>query len=280
MRWIEKEHLPRVIGKIKRDTTQRALALFLIAVLCTPTLRPTTIIAIRRQGKITLAADSKRLNGTKTGFEAVNVCKIWHTDSVYFAFSGIYEDGQTGFSASQIALNGKAGTIDFRATQFAEAVKTPLLRVAQRAHREAPEADYRQYFGQNNVAILEAIFVGMENHVAAYQYVRFMKIEDAQGTPIQIEPKIQSCPGNFCGEKGQVGVMPMGQSDAALAKFNRMVAGLGGMPDDDVGIVRHWVDAEITDQPDKVGPPISILVLDDGGVHWIDKGECGQTDKQ
>ncbi len=240
-----------------------------------PSLHPTTVVAIRREGKIVLAADSKRIQGKGFGVEAVKVCKVQRSGNILFAFAGITNDGLSGFSTSKIALKGKAKTIQLRAAEFVETAKGPLLRAAQRAHREASEAEYRQYFGLNNTTILEAIFVSMENHAAAYQYIQFKKVEDALGNPIQIDTEIQSCPGNSC---GKTQLVPMGYRDEATAKYGGMIA-QGWGPDDDVPFARRWVEAEISAQPDEVGPPVAIVVMDDAGVHWIDKGECGENEK-
>jgi hypothetical protein len=65
----------------------------------------------------------------------------------------------------------------------------------------------------------------------------------------------------------------LGQSTAALHVVkSSFLFGTGDYAAD----ARRMVQVEIADVPQKVGPPIDVMVIDKAGQHWIDPtGSCG-----
>jgi hypothetical protein len=279
MRWINNKNLVGAIRKIIWNRMQRTACLFVATISCTAAIHSTTLIVIRRERQITIAADSRTAYGI--GGAPVEICKIERlSGGVFFASSGLVLDTRTdgGFSATAIALNGKPGAIAFRAAAFAEAIKGPLLQSAHWARQHAPEAAYREFFGGNNAVILNAIFIGMENRVASVREVDFTKIEDAQGNPVRIDIATRACPSS-CGDATQPLIISMGQNDAVRSEINSLVTRPGGFFANDAETARRLVETEIAARPDKVGPPISIVQINNSGARWINEGVCGQSNK-
>jgi hypothetical protein len=280
MRWIKNEYLAGAIRKIIWNRTQRTAWLFMATISCALAVHSTTLIVIRRERQITVAGDSRTKYGTQG--PTIKVCKIERLNGdVFFAGSGMVLDTRVdGYSANEIALKGKPGTIAFRAAAFAEAIKGPLLQSARWGRQNAPEAVYREFWGGSSAVVLNVVFVGMENRVASISAVDFTKIEDAQGNPVRININIRSCRGSPCGDAEHALIISMGQTDAISNEINSLLTGPGGLPVNDAKTARHLVEMEITDRPDKVGPPISIVQINNSGAHWIDKGVCAQTNNR
>ena len=49
---------------------------------------------------------------------------------------------------------------------------------------------------------------------------------------------------------------------------------------DDVTTLKHLIETEIADDPEKVGPPIAVATIDGLGAHWNLEGKCGGPQKK
>jgi hypothetical protein len=95
---------------------------------------------------------------------------------------------------------------------------------------------------------------------------------------VRIDISTRSCPGIPCGNTGHPIIISTGQEDAIRSEINSL-SRPGGLPANDAETARHLVEMEITARPDKVGPPISIVQINNSGARWINKGVCRQNNQ-
>ena len=83
---------------------------------------------------------------------------------------------------------------------------------------------------------------------------------------------------NPSASKDHIGIAAIGESNAIDKEVERLhnTDGWAGKsnPTDLENIARRFIALEIVDKPGKVGPPVSIVVVDQDGVHWTEKGAC------
>jgi hypothetical protein len=47
-----------------------------------------------------------------------------------------------------------------------------------------------------------------------------------------------------------------------------------GNPADLEKLARRFIALEVVDKPMQVGPPITVVLVDGGGIHWVEPGAC------
>ena len=236
--------------------------------------RGSTVVAVRTPEGIVLGADSLmtvsnggKVVGRKTG------CKIHQAGDVVFASVGVemYDDLSVAAAVEQTL--GGDGPFAPKLIEADRVAARVLREIFTRIRSDSPAA-YRQRIGQ----VVHAVVYATIQSAIPVLVVREFKLEqiDAAGNAA-ITTHVIICPGSDC-----------------AAANGRMVVGAGihaevdklmvGAPVQTTPLlawrqqVERLIHAEITAEPDKVGPPISVLELDATGAHWSRgrQGACTQ----
>lgn len=222
----------------------------------------TTVVAFWTPDRIIVGADSKGRRGGELGEGELLVCKIRQVGNVFYALSGLREDPETGFDAHSIvvrAYNTPGRLID-KVNAFERLVSEPLSNVLAHIKAKYP-LNFERDFG-NKGGGMDIVFFGYEN-----------------GRPVMITRRIGrrdysrrrlEYPGDF--PNSPFGAVYMGQHDS-INRFR--VANPGWQRMGLEKAMRRFIQMEIEEHPETVGPPIDILVIDNSGARWIQKKpEC------
>jgi hypothetical protein len=245
------------------------LLLILLSVFSNVASAQTSIVAVRTPNEMVVGADSKgQLGGDR--LYNIPLCKIVKANNLFFAISGLSHDPATSFDANAVAIQASQseGTIHDRATEFEKLIVMPLTRALKEIRRDYPMNYNRDFVGK---PALQIIFFGFERNLLVLLAREFEgRTSDSGGLPYVRITKRLNCPGEAC-PLGEMAVY-LGQAEA-INRFRRenpdsYAVGL-------VKAVRHLIQLEIDDVPDKVGPPIDVLRITRTGAEWIErKKEC------
>ncbi len=241
----------------------------------------TSIVAMQRPNRITIAADSLT-HATHADARGYLSCKIREAPSggIFFAFSGLVGDPDAQFDAFAIAntsLRGD-GSIKVEAKRLADAIRPQLLRVIQRAYRQGYSAGGKAIYNGAYVPALSLLVFGFENGSLAVVDFNFIRVDNPGGAPIDISQDMSACPGSGCPYGYNIWRLGEQETINALSPEARNL--LRADTGDDVAKVRDLVNIEIAAEPSKVGGPIDTLVMDASGPRWIEPfGTCHQLVK-
>jgi hypothetical protein len=223
----------------------------------------TSIVGVRLNGQIVVAADSKRVRGDLKTPVQEPVCKIGRGDGFLFATAGLAHDAESGFNpASVIAGASSTGmTLEQKVEKLEELITKPLTQVLDRYRQKYPVA----YASRFNIAsALQAVFFSIENGSTIVLARDFIPTSSVL-VPVQISITRYKCPGD-CTNGEQI--FKLGRYDA-IDRF------LSERPDywkyNPTKALRALIELEIADAPGEVGPPIDIVRLDKNGLEWIER---------
>ena len=241
----------------------------LICLLVLPNVgSATTVVALRSDRRIIVAADS--MMGVMKNGSVVSrslVCKARRVDDIVFANAGLEFVGTISFSA--IATRNLSGPGSFSVRLKAYYAETDAaLGTALRALKDGMPMFFKDQVGKTVFSTLVAtvqqgvpILVGREYKLSL----------NADGS-VKITSSETRCPGD-CPAVNGILVLAGGEHGAidgylGVASFGKIPP--ASWPDRMAQMVQMEIDA----LPDKVGPPISVIVLDSTGIHWHN-GESG-----
>jgi hypothetical protein len=224
----------------------------------------TSIVAVRTPASVLVGSDSKMTAGD--GAAIAGQCKIATANGVYWAAANLKKSADHNFDIDAItasAMRGPGGL----ATRFAELEKAVAPKLAE-VLNDTPDDVFKEF--HENQPSIDILFAGLEDGMP-YLYRRYFEAriernaDDARKTIFvqtmrprcSIEP---SC------------VMAIGSHrtiDAERARNPTMLRSLGVAQS-----IRHLINTEIAAFPDDVGPPITVLEIDKGGLRWISRGAC------
>jgi hypothetical protein len=206
------------------------------------------------------------------GVQRIKICKIYQSGSSFFAFAGMDQDDRIGFVSSEIAKRGMMLNLKSRAEQFTKDVRAPLLRSLALLYETSRQIYQQEIPGD---VALTAIFVALEGGRASFYLIQINKVEDSVGKPIDLKIEIHSCPGDACpANTDKPFPIWLGNWQAARKEYERMLTFRDTRLSDDVTTLRHLIEMEIADEPEKVGPPIAVATIDALGAHWSPGGKC------
>ena len=250
------------------------VALTILATLCqAASASATTIVAIRVDSMVVLAADSFQLDlGGQQAAER-SACKIVRIGNSAAAAAGVTRF-EGFFDVNQLArdaLNGR-GPFTTRVDTFAR----KLSEAVRRALRE-PRAAAELYRIVERTAgrLVTAVFIGFEDGSPqmVWQSYRVSAVVAAT-TEAGLLRSTRACPSQEC----SVDLYSAGRADAiyeALGRDRRLIE----RPDGPVAIVKQLVGLEIQAAPHLVAAPIDALTIDGKGVaSWVEgtKPECAR----
>ena len=239
------------------------IGFFLAAQLC----QATTGVALYEDTFAVVATDG-RVNevGPKVTF-AADECKIHLVNGKVAVVAGLAEEQGVGFDARKIlerALQQSDSAFD-----AADVAERQIVRELPAAVRDFQKNNPGQFEARAN-ASLQILVVGLSGS-GEVQIAR-------RGIPYDSSKQIQQQ--DVSGSKDHVGIAAIGETSAIDRELDRLHdSGTWqdmGQESDLEDIARRLVAFEIVDKPRRVGPPVSMIVLDGNGVHWVDGGACQQ----
>lgn len=228
----------------------------------------TSAIAVREPTFLVFGADSKIIS--ETGAKRDAACKIGTSNNVFWVASGILAAEITHFSVSDIAANSlsTSGNIDDRINNFVQIVAARLTVILNIIHNTNPRFFKSEYVDQPIHPALEIAFGTIKDDVA-HLYFRQFIVKTAPFSSAATISVMQT-------DMPQPGQPPIGVADFGL---HEIIANEIAKPDVWATIalpktIRRLIKMEISAHFDEVGPPISIVLIDKSGAHWINKGKC------
>ena len=229
----------RMAVRLPKNVCRIVAVAFLSWAFWVPLCGATTIIITIERNRIVFGADSL-LKGTIAGH--ASICKI-HADpsNCIFTIAGLHDSRAAGFDASTFAIRAckaKSSPTE-RARVFGEIVRPALERAVRRS-------DY-DYHG---ILVLEVLFAGFDGDRPSVVSKSFHLDKNSN---VLIE-------GGH--ELPALSFSVSGVRDAAQPFLNSHI----GMPS--ASLARASVEAQIRASPDKVAPPINVLIIEKNGYHW------------
>jgi hypothetical protein len=240
---------------------------FCTVLLSVQLCRATTGVALY-EGTFAVVATDGRINeiGPKVMFHS-NECKINLINGKVAVVAGLAEEQGVGFDVRKI-LNS--------ALQRSDSVYEAADMAEQQIVRDLPAAvhDFQKgnpdQFEQRANSSLQILIVGLSG--AGEVQIARRSIPYDESRPVQRQ--------DSTGSKDHVGIAAIGETSAIDRELDRLHdsnswEGMGHRADLE-NIARRLVALEIVDKPRQVGPPVSVIVVDGDGVHWVNSGACQQ----
>jgi hypothetical protein len=248
----------------RTDIAKYAASIFLLS--CSVGCMGTSIALLRTDSEVVVSTDSLALD---EGGARSTVCKISPSGSGFFALaSSVADYGGTGiatFDATKIARQvGKEKTLKERADTFRR-IALPGFRNAVEDMRNNLPSKFKEVVSQPWP--LQAIFVGVEGGVAAYQ-VEVFAVTLAKGKVV-VTPERIACPA-AC-KVGFLDTRLLGENEAAKPAARPIQGGGVLDPNNLLDSSRKLVGFEERYAPGNFGGPIvSVTVQVSKPVVWTD----------
>lgn len=227
----------------------------------------TTAVALYVKDFAVVAVDGRvnkvgpLISGHKAG------CKLYVADGKVAVLAGLTEEPDAGFDIRAIfhdVLNQQ--TTPAQAANLVEQRLKQALPPALEAFQKKDPAAYQVRARGSSQLLLVGIDPNSEVQVSRrslpYQADRPPQSDDSTGAP------------------DHVGVAMIGDTtaiDVDLARMQKTDAWQGmGNPADLEKLARRFIALEVVAQPMQVGPPISMVLVDANGIHWVEPGACKQ----
>jgi hypothetical protein len=214
----------------------------------------TAIAIVARSDQIAAAADSKILLGPDriSSWD----CKIKQCENAFFAIAGHRRVGLTDFDAIYIATEACRTTnnIADRMSKFetlVEAALSNMLRASQQRDRVYFEISLR------DKTVLQAAFFGFERG-SPYLNMRSYKCR-VSSDQVVVEVERQGC-------QSQCDMLTILGESRAIEQYVSQTPSYKKKPP--IELVKKFVELEIADKPDVVGPPIDVLQITKTGAVW------------
>ena len=252
------------------------LTTFMILLFMSSTAFATSIVAVRNNDEIVIAADSKTTLttvGASVGEpESIAKCKIVQAGNLFFASAGSAGIGPVEFfgnldplfNLKEVIAEGLAGEgrIVDRVNNLEKVLTINLANIAEKA-RQDNAAFFLERFVKYPIHTL--IVAGLDNEELVLMVRTFKLIISPSGS-ISFEIRRFVCPGDC---QGSFVTIFLGQTEAIRRYLQEHEYFL--YYTDPATAVRNLVELEISKEPSFVGPPIDILRLTRDGAEWIQK---------
>ena len=244
----------------------RAVAMGAI-LLFTPLCRATTGVALYEDTFAVVAADSRVNEVGPKVMLPTHQCKIDLINGKVAVVAGLAEEQGVGFDVRKIldsALQQSGSVYD-----GADAAEQQIVRALPAALRDFQKNNPRPFEAIANSS-LQILIVALSGSGEVQIARRSIPYDPSRTVQRQ----------NAAGSKDHVGIAAIGETAAIDRELDRLHAsdswaGKGDRTDLEE-IALRLIAFEIVDKPRRVGPPVSMIVLDGDGVHWVDSGACGQ----
>lgn len=215
------------------------------------------IAIVATSDQIAVAADSKVLLGPDR--ISSSDCKIKQCEGAFFAIAGHRRAELTNFDAIYIAAEvcrTTSGLAD-RMSKFDTLVEAALSNMLRASWRRTPS-----YFERSlqDKTVLQVAFFGFERG-SPYLNARSYKCRLSFGQVV-VDVERQGC-------TSQCDMLTILGKSRAVKQYISQTPSYKKRPP--VELVREFVELEIADEPDDVGPPIDVLQISKTGAVWKQK---------
>jgi hypothetical protein len=236
-------------------------ALVLTLSLLAGRMSATTAFCAVIDDTVLIATDSK-WQGSKNG--SVAACKILQVNKCFFVIVGLRYKPETHFDSTELGKKACEfnGVLEDKVRYFANTVRGPLRKALAYSRLHDSKVYRRDYLGK---VVVQGIFVA-----------RDIPKVISKGFVLTASGKLKE---EWDQIPSQVGNSIIGGEQEAIQRFRTQ----NPTWEDGRFIVdtaRKFIELEIADKPQHVGPPVSILVIDRlVGPHWIEQGACPGIEK-
>jgi hypothetical protein len=225
----------------------------------------TTAVALYSKGFAVVAVDGRvnKIGPMIAGHESE--CKLYVADGKVAVAAGLAEEQDVGFDIRKIlhiALT-QSTPVPNAADLVEQQVRRQLPAALQAFEQHSPAAFQDRAHGS-----LQLLLVGTDSGG---------NVEVARrSTPYDPTRRVQS--EDTTGAADRVGVALIGETGAIDLDLERLhnTNGWEGMdnPAELEKLARRFIALEVVDKPLKVGPPLSMVLVDGDGIHWVEPGAC------
>jgi hypothetical protein len=223
----------------------------------------TAVVVIWRPQKVVVGTDSMVTQIAK--FPPVSSCKIRHYGRFWITASGLHGYMPTGYNiwslTKEILIHAKS--VPDAADAIVDKVSDPL-KIALGQIKLGSPLEYSNTFKEGNFLDFVVIGADSEKMVVA-----------GRGFAVGPSPK-EDYPGTRNVSPGDVAYLHFGHGKAieqAYPRNSQESRTLISKTPGDVAI-KKLIQIEIDNEPQSVGPPISLLEVTPFGDHWIESGAC------
>ena len=201
------------------------------------------------------------ISGHKSG------CKLYVADGKVAVLAGLTEEPDAGFDVRAIfhnVLNQQVPPAQ-AADLVQQRVEQALPAALQVFQKKDPAAFEARAHGESQL-----LLAGMDT--SGEIQVSRRSIPYDQGHPPERD--------DSTGAPDHVGIALIGETTAIDIDLLRLQKTNGwegmGTVDNLEKLARRFIALEIVAKPMQVGPPVSLVLVDKNGIHWVDPGACNQ----
>jgi hypothetical protein len=192
-------------------------------------------------------------------------CKIDVVNGMAGMAAGLSEEQDVGFDANKILRDAMRQSSSV--VEAADTAERAIRRALPAALRDFQKGNPNQFEKRANGS-LQILLVGMGSEGAVQVSRRSIAYDESR--PAQRD--------DATGSDDRVGIAPIGDTAAIDRDLDRLHNSDGwsgkGDPTDLEKMARRFIALEIVDKPLSVGPPVSMVVVDGSGIHWVELGAC------
>ena len=225
----------------------------------------TTAVALYTRDFAVVASDGRDNTVGPVISSHQSECKLYVADGKVAIVAGLVEEPDSGFDVRRIlhAVMNQLTPAPRAADLVERQIRQALPAALRELEKENPAAYQQRAAGSSQLLMVGAGSDGeiqVERRSTPYSPARPAEREDAVGAA------------------GRVGVALIGDTaaiDRDLARLHNSNGWEGmGNPADLENLARRFIALEVVDKPLQVGPPISMVLVDGGGIHWVELGAC------
>ena len=239
---------------------------------CAAVILATTVVIIRFNDEIIIAADSEGTIYDKGIKTRQNVCKIFSAANLHFAVTGFTLNANSKFDAAQVAREHirQELTIEQNADAVAKVLQERLPQEFEWVQATYPNS-IKPEVSAGAEAFSTIVFVGMRNGTAVFT-ARMFHVETSKTAKPQIKVRSFTCPGDCSGASytayfGSHTNIYEFMAERKRTGNTRMGSAIDG--------ARQLVQLEIDAKTPGVGGHVDILLVNKAGPEWINrKPEC------
>jgi hypothetical protein len=225
----------------------------------------TTAVALYGKDFAVLAADGRvnMVGPIISGHRSE--CKLYVADGKVAIVAGLADEPNAGFDVRRILhrVMNRSMSVPQAADLVEQQIEQALPAALQTFEKENPGA-----FQQRAAGSSQLMMVGMNSNGGVQVSRRSTSYDRAR--PTQRD--------DTAGAADHVGVALIGETAAIDRDLVRLQNSNGwegmGNPADLEKLARRFIALEVVDRPMKVGAPISMVVVDSNGIHWVEPGAC------
>lgn len=231
----------------------------------------TTIVALRTKACVAIASDGVgtfKGGGKQTSRRSVQ--KIFHKHDTVFAVGGLVRDVTGNFDVAKSIENQLKVDVDLRqiGTRLETLVAAEIKMQLSRLQTEEPQLFKKAI--EDATSGTNIVLARWENKEPTLVAINFAAKLSSQGT-LEIRTKRITCPGRDC----PTGTYSLWMGHAE--NIEKYIA-KNSLPFPAEKAARFLVQLEIDSGTPDVGPPISLVRLDESGITWLSKPQGEKKD--